>query len=341
MSGQPNGIHVVARVNQTTGTGKFRFVTPVAVQDEQLLARALPQGPLPFVDENARADALAALAPHLPEGLLDLAFRAALNFQRVEDRIRAVTALVPRLPGPLLEQALAAARAIGRADHRSRALAALVANLPEEEKPKIAAEALRAALDIHSEEAAGYVVRVKRANGPALDYPAEFRQDACGNPADTEVTGSLDLILPNDSESVELQLVHGSKVLDTFAPGGEPPEPRDIRPATASAGAAPNGTSFRSPAVRPRITWTATPAATAGPTPTPVGGAAVPRPRYTVQVSLDDGRSWRTVGVGLVTPETTLDPQLLAGKDTVRVRVTATNGFRTRATTETLSVKDF
>ena len=221
MTGQPNGIHVVARVNRTQGTGTFKFVTPVA-------------------------GAAGAPAP----------------------------------------------------------------------------------------AAGDYVIRVRRAVGPAAEYPAPFRGDACGDPSDTDVTGSLDVLLPIDPAPTALELVHKGVVLDTFTPGGAPPDPTNIRSAAAGGGAVL--ASFPSVAARPKITWTPTPAAGAG---AALAGAG-PGPLYTVQVSRDDGQSWRTVGVGLAVPEATLDPHLLEGRDTVQVRVTATNGFRASTTTETLAVKD-
>jgi hypothetical protein len=226
MPSQPNGIHIVARVNQTKGTGQFRFVTPVAA---------------------------IATAGQMPTA------------------------------------------------------------------------------------ASEYRIRVKQANGSTIEYPVAFRRDACGDSSDTDVTGSLDVIIPNHPEAVALELVHNNQVLDIFTAGAEPPEPQDIQPATAGAGPAASLTASASASSRPKIVWTL--AGTGGAT---MAAASVTGPTavYTVQLSTDDGQTWRTVGVGLVDPETTLDPHLFAGKDSIQVRVTATNGFKTKTTTQTLDVKD-
>lgn len=228
MSSQPNGIHVVARVNQTEETGQFRFVTPVA-------------------------------------GIVNAG----------------------QAPAP----------------------------------------------------SSDYSIRVRRENETTVEYPAAFRRDVGGDPTDpdTSVTGSLDVIIPNDETAVALELVHNDNVLATYTPGAEPPEPENIQAAPSAAGLAFGTMDTVSTSARPRIMWTSS---GTGGAPSPAAFAAEPNLRYTVQVSTDGGRSWRTIGVGLVTPEVTIDPHLLEGKDIIQVRVTATNGFKTKTTTEKLAVKD-
>ena len=179
-----------------------------------------------------------------------------------------------------------------------------------------------------------YTVRVRRSAGPAIDYPAAFRKDACGDPADDD-TGSVELTVPNDAKAVALDLLRGAAVLATFDPGGEPPEPTNVRSA-AAPGAGPALAAAQGRPTRPKVAWTPAPAAGGA----ALLGAAGPGPVYAVQVSTDDGVTWRTVGVGLATPEASLDPHLFEGKDTVRVRVIASNGFRTKTTDQTLAVKD-
>jgi hypothetical protein len=55
---------------------------------------------------------------------------------------------------------------------------------------------------------------------------------------------------------------------------------------------------------------------------------------------VDEGRTWHTVGVGLVEPGVTIDPDLLSGQSSVLVRVTASTGMRARSTTTRLAVED-
>ena len=50
------------------------------------------------------------------------------------------------------------------------------------------------------------------------------------------VTGSLDIIIPNDATTVALELVHNDTVLATYAPGAEPPEPKNIHAAASTSG---------------------------------------------------------------------------------------------------------
>ncbi|WP_232219038.1 hypothetical protein [Chloroflexus sp. Y-396-1] len=86
-----------------------------------------------IADEEARSEALAALAPHLPPPLLADVLADALAAARAikwdDARARALAALAPHLPPPLLADALAAARAIMWDDARARALAALAPHL--------------------------------------------------------------------------------------------------------------------------------------------------------------------------------------------------------------------
>ena len=72
------------------------------------------------------------------------------------------------------------------------------------------------------------------------------------------------------------------------------------------------------------------------------GGAAVPPPGrvYIVQVSIDGGRTWQTAGFGLRQPSVTIDRRLLGDAETVRVRITSTNGFERATTEQTLKVDD-
>jgi hypothetical protein len=184
-----------------------------------------------------------------------------------------------------------------------------------------------------------YAIRVKREDETTTEYPAAFRRDIGGDPDDpnTSVTGSLDIIVPDGETAVALELVHNDTVLATYTPGLEAPEPENIQAAESPAGPTFGATASASPSERPKIVWSSS-GGTGGPT---VAALEIESNiKYTVQVSTDGGLSWRTIGVGLLTPEVTIDPHLLAGKDTIEVRVTATNGFKAKTTTRTLAIKD-
>jgi hypothetical protein len=114
-------------------------------------ARALEVA-LAIADKEARATALAALAPHLPPHLLADALAAARTIADEDWRSRALAALAPHLPPHLLADALAAARTIADEYLRSRALAALAPHLPAEQQPAVFADALAAARTIADED---------------------------------------------------------------------------------------------------------------------------------------------------------------------------------------------
>jgi hypothetical protein len=182
-----------------------------------------------------------------------------------------------------------------------------------------------------------YTIRVRREDETTVDYPAAFRRDVGGDESDpnSSITGSLDVIIPNDVSPVSLELIHNDYVLATYSPQAEPSTPEDIR-AEASTGGPFAMLESALPSARPKIVWTS--AGSGGPAFTELEtGSDL---KYTVQVSTDGGESWRTIGVGLVTPEVTIDPQLLAGKDMIQVRVTATNGFKRKTATQTLDVEN-
>jgi hypothetical protein len=93
--------------------------------ERQVLAYAR-QTPHP----QQRAEALAALAPHLPEALLHDALQTARAIGSADYKARALVELAPHLPEALLHDALQqAARAIGNESERSRAQSALAAQL--------------------------------------------------------------------------------------------------------------------------------------------------------------------------------------------------------------------
>ncbi|MCS6881947.1 MAG: hypothetical protein NZU74_11490 [Chloroflexaceae bacterium] len=115
-------------------------------------------------DEQYRAEALAALAPHLPEPLLGAALAAARAIEDAGRRAEALAALAPRLPEALLGEALAAARAIEDEGRRAGALGALAPHLPE----ALLGEALAAARALKDEERRAGALTALAALAPRL-----------------------------------------------------------------------------------------------------------------------------------------------------------------------------
>ena len=75
-------------------------------------------------------------------------------------------------------------------------------------------------------------------------------------------------------------------------------------------------------------------------TPAAGGPAAGADTRYTVQVSVDGGATWQTVGYGLTEPQVRIDRTVLGDAETVKVRVTATTGFRSVSTEKTMKASE-
>jgi hypothetical protein len=97
----------------------------------------------------SRAEALTALAPHLPAELLAQALAAATAIADDYYRVRALTGLVSHLPvgqqPTVLAQALVTAAALGNDSLCAGALTALAPRLPTDQQPAVFAEALAAA----------------------------------------------------------------------------------------------------------------------------------------------------------------------------------------------------
>ena len=93
-----------------------------------------------------RAGALAALAPHLPAGLLDEALDAAAAIANPLERVYALTALAPHLPNDsgrrALTVALNTATTVADPQGRANALIEVGIRLPDDRRAKVLAEAL-------------------------------------------------------------------------------------------------------------------------------------------------------------------------------------------------------
>ena len=121
-------------------------------------------------DDGARAEALAALSPHLPADQLSRALEAATAISEEGARAQALTGLAPHLPADqrsaVLDRALNAAKAIRYDYARATALTALAPHLP----PSQLARALEAATAIGGEGA-----RAQALTGLAPHMPANQR----------------------------------------------------------------------------------------------------------------------------------------------------------------------
>lgn len=138
-------------------------------------------------------------------------------------------------------------------------------------------------------------------------WEVQVNLDSCRDPGEDR-TGMVDAILPLPTGTAALQLVLDGEVLDTFRPGPPVAPVASIRAQPAMAAA-------------PTIAWES-------------AQADNPAVTYTVQVSADQGQSWRTISVGSPNPAVQLDASQFPGLSTVRVRVTETNGFEVADTRE-------
>jgi hypothetical protein len=151
------------------------------------------------------------------------------------------------------------------------------------------------------------VLRVLRPDGQSLgDHPVGVRLDSDLDP-DDDRTGLVDAVLRVDTGAMALELLIAGTVADSFSAAMTPPTVRAVRIVAAddrSLGAALE-----------------------------LDQAMEGNQTYSVQVSVDQGATWQTLGVGLREPVFTLDRgQFQAGQD-VQVRVLVTNGFSTSVVT--------
>jgi hypothetical protein len=104
-----------------------------------------------LLHEWDRAEALAALAPHLEGSLLTEALATARAIEYEEERSEALAALAPHLEGSLLTEALAAAHTLDNERYRAEALVALAPHLEGERQQQALTEALAAARTLDNE----------------------------------------------------------------------------------------------------------------------------------------------------------------------------------------------
>jgi len=162
------------------------------------------------------------------------------------------------------------------------------------------------------------------------EYAAGIIPDACLNPGD-DVTGMVDAFLPA-GEAARLELVLNGQVIDTFAASGTARPVSNIRAERLRRRAERTAEAVEAD---PVISWSP-----AGGRRAARAGARETGPRYTVQVSVDGGETWQTVGYGLRDPRVTLDREILGDAETVRVRITSTTGFRSASTEKELKTAE-
>jgi hypothetical protein len=130
-----------------------------------------------------------------------------------------------------------------------------------------------------------------------------FVPSACEDP-DDDVTGVVDMDVPAAPGAARIEVVVAGQVVDSQPVGGEavPLGPPVTGPSIAGTTDSPGVLALR---------WQRPPESSGE--------------RYTVQVSVDDGATWRTVAVGLTEPAVSLPRAEYAGQH-LTVRVLATTG---------------
>jgi hypothetical protein len=127
-------------------------------------------------DYRARAGALGALGPRLPEtdraSVLDEALAAAREIGNDASRAQVLGALAPHLPEALLGVALGSAREIDDYQARAEAVVALGARLPETDRPSVLAEALEVARKIDGDASRAQVLGALAHHLPKADQTA-------------------------------------------------------------------------------------------------------------------------------------------------------------------------
>ena len=309
--------------------------TYTGIRTRLIAEDAMAGAPLPAARRRSVARRASGRGGPMPSGTIHVV--ATLNATQRTGELRHVTPVAAIPPGQ-------AALASGRPRRRARAGAGAVA------APTI-------------------LLRVFGKNDALIaEYAAPFIPDACRDAGD-DVSGSIDAFVPAASAATRLELVLDGIVVDTFAaaaaappavsnirgsaPAGGPARGRRIGVRKAARTGGPAAEDADSDA-DPVLSWT--PAAPAGRGPralsrragsrtpaagaTAAGTAAGAATRYTVQVSVDGGATWQTVGYGLTEPQVRVDRTVLGDAETVKVRVTATTGFRSVSTEKTMKASE-
>jgi hypothetical protein len=178
------------------------------------------------------------------------------------------------------------------------------------------------------------------AGANSVEYQVEWIPDACLDPGDDE-TGAVDAFIPRSASMTRLELVLNGTVLDTFSPGGTAGSVRNIR--SAAPGAGRRGAKRLTADISAgdpdfaSLSWDApgrAGAAKRGLT------AQAESSVYSVQISIDGGKTWETVGFDLREPRVAIDRGLIGDAKTVKVRITSTDGFRSVTTEKNVKASD-
>lgn len=136
-------------------------------------------------------------------------------------------------------------------------------------------------------------IRLLNGAGEVLaEWPATFRPSSCQDPGE-DVTGVLDAAVPVGPGVAAVEVLLDGAVLDRRSVGGAVSTAGGLAPGVAAAGLTPDGGR--------RLAWQVADA--------PAGQ------RYAVQLSGDEGATWRTVAVDLTRPEVELAAGELAAPD--------------------------
>lgn len=161
--------------------------------------------------------------------------------------------------------------------------------------------------DVSVPEATGPVsIRAIDADGQVLSELGCAVKELSDADPDADREGLCDVVMPIDAATVELQLWVDDQLADAYRPRAAPQdEEARVRPRGARA------TRARGPAGGAELAWE----------------AGAQGETYSVQVSRDRGRTWRTVAVGLRERQVTVDPTNLPPEGPVLFRIIASDGF--------------
>ena len=150
-------------------------------------------------DHKARARALVAIAPRLPESERTTVFADALTAVRAIDgeweRLKLLVAMAPQLPPPLRSDALTTARTIANPAHRATALTALARHSPEPDRSMVLAEALSATCATGGNECTSLLVELAGLLPTELMAKALVAACACENQSDRYHASALSALV--------------------------------------------------------------------------------------------------------------------------------------------------
>lgn len=189
----------------------------------------------------------------------------------------------------------------------TRASGALRAVLPSTAPPSSEASGAGATATVALTDAGGATL---------LERVVPLDESVCLLPGD-DVTGTIDVVIPLMADARRITLKLGAVVLDERPIGGGASRAGVRRSNEIGLDVRPAGTDAAGDLI---VAW-AEDAASAG-------------RRYLVQVSVDDGKTWRAIGIDLTDPSVRIDPDDFPGRTDIRVRVLVTDGLEQTAFAE-------